>query len=86
MSVAALEFRRYPRLLCERMGSVESTTGAPARRCTIVNLSEGGARLTFADAEAVPDQFTLRFLIRDNVRFPCKVVWRGEDEIGIEFL
>ena len=65
---------------------VELGDGRKLRHITIVNLSEGGARLTFPEGEAAPDEFTLRFLIRDDVRFPCKVVWRSRNEIGIEFL
>lgn len=54
------------------------------RRCTIVNLSDGGARLCAEDD--LPPAFVLS-ISTDNGerRRSCKVVWRLEHEYGVQF-
>jgi len=54
------------------------------RRCTIVDLSDGGARLCADDD--LPPAFVLN-INTDNGerRCSCKVVWRLEHEYGVQF-
>ena len=55
-----------------------------ARRCTIVNLSDGGARLCADDD--LPSEFVLTISTESgDRRCSCRVVWRLEHEYGVQF-
>ena len=53
--------------------------------CTIVNISEGGAMLAVAAARLLPDAFTLVLTPLGQPERLCRVVWRGEDRVGVAF-
>ncbi len=57
---------------------------AAAIDCVARNISEGGACLAIADPRAVPDDFDLIFDSGYGTRH-CRVVWRTESRIGVEF-
>lgn len=58
--------------------------GYGAFECVVKNLSDGGARLSFGETSAVPNQFSLQ-LSGDNARRPAIVRWRTINAIGISF-
>lgn len=58
--------------------------GSEPHHCTLVDISDGGARLVVEDAESVPDKLGL-LLYRDGDVFPCEIVWRCNSAIGIQF-
>jgi len=51
--------------------------------CTIRDISEDGACLRVASALGIPDVFEL--VLDERTRRPCRVVWRKETQIGVEF-
>jgi hypothetical protein len=51
--------------------------------CTIRNLSQKGALLLVPSIIDIPDQFTLE--MSDRTRRDCRVTWRGDNRIGVEF-
>ncbi len=52
--------------------------------CTVRNLSPKGALLIVASLAGIPDKFDL--MVGDaGEQHPCRVVWRGEDRLGVEF-
>lgn len=53
--------------------------------CVVVDISETGARLRAENADAVPVDFVLLLSKRGAPRRYCHVVWRGHDQIGVEF-
>ena len=53
--------------------------------CELVDISEGGAKVHVTNLVEVPDKFVLKFSLLGNPQRPCKVVWRGEDHIGVQF-
>ena len=53
------------------------------RPCTLVNLSNGGAKIAGVRAHTIPEEFRLRTPLGD--RRSCRVIWRTEDELGVEF-
>jgi len=53
------------------------------RPCTLVDLSNGGAKLAGVRAYTIPDEFRLRTPLGD--RRSCRVIWRTEDTLGVEF-
>ena len=53
------------------------------RPCILVDLSNRGAKLAGVRAYTIPDEFRLRTPFGD--RRSCRVVWRTEDTLGVEF-
>jgi PilZ domain-containing protein len=64
---------------------MDLTDGAPPRECVILDISQGDARLPVGPLP-VTENFTLLLSANGSVRRACKVAWRREDEIGVEFL
>ena len=50
--------------------------------CTVRNLSPKGALLIVAGLAGIPDKFELTI---GNEQHQCRVIWRGEDRLGVEF-
>ena len=59
--------------------------GFAARQCTVIDISEGGARLRVEDPQFVKPQFQLKFDWTSPGR-PCKVAWKKGDVIGVKFV
>ena len=53
------------------------------RPCVLVDLSNGGAKIAGVRAYTIPDLFRLRTPVGD--RRSCRVIWRTEDTLGVEF-
>ncbi len=56
-----------------------------ARQCTVIDISESGARLRVEDPQFVKPHFHLKFE-RSSPGRACKVAWTKGDQIGIEFV
>ena len=54
--------------------------------CVLWNVSEGGAHLTAAHSNIVPDRFVLILNKDDPSRRDCRVVWRKRQHMGVEFI
>lgn len=52
--------------------------------CTILDLTNRGARIRLADMRGVPDRFELSFGQRHAHR-ACRVTWRAENQLGVAF-
>jgi hypothetical protein len=50
----------------------------------VSDISRGGARLKIGKSDKLPELFLLRF--SDNVCRWSRTVWRGAEEIGVEFV
>lgn len=59
--------------------------GFATRRCTVLDISDGGARLRVDDPEFVQPTFRLKKSPVDGGR-SCKIAWRIGKEMGVEFL
>jgi hypothetical protein len=51
---------------------------------TVRNISDRGACLQVASPLGIPDTFNL-VMVGGKITRPCRLVWRKEKEIGIEF-
>ena len=51
--------------------------------CTMIGISEAGARLIFRVKKEIPDLFTID--MPGHGRRKCRVVWRGDMDIGMAF-
>ncbi|GEP06860.1 hypothetical protein [Methylobacterium oxalidis] len=57
----------------------------PSVGCLLLDRSCTGGRLRVESNALVPDVFTLK-LLTDERQQPCRVAWRKQNEIGVEFL
>src|ERR1700712_4122618 len=53
------------------------------RACTILDISASGARVAVQAPKDLPDHVLIR--VRGLMR-ECRVIWRSDCEIGVEFL
>lgn len=60
--------------------------GFAKRNCTILNLSSGGARIRLADMGPIGNKLSL--VLTGDVRkvTHCRLVWRKDTIIGVEFV
>ena len=57
---------------------------SPPVECIIRNLSDNGAALQVRDSSSIPDTFQV--LIKpEMIKRNCKVVWRSETKLGVQF-
>ena len=75
----AANLRKHPRRPLEMRAYIETPT-----ECSVADVSETGAKLMLKDPASIPDEFLLR--LRPDLRKWCRVVWRGADHVGIEFI
>ena len=53
--------------------------------CSIIDISENGARLLFETDAALPKKFVLVLTATGEIRRLCRVVWRNGLSAGVEF-
>ena len=54
--------------------------------CVLWDVSEGGARITAAHSNILPDAFVLILNRATNEHRLCQVVWRRQPHLGIRFI
>ena len=65
--------------------TVHIATGlGPPLKCGMKDVSEAGARIVVSDSKASPQEFLL--LLNAGLARWCRVTWRSDKEIGIEFI
>ena len=78
------ERRRFPRHRTLKSGKIVVQSGRWVVDCTVRNLSANGALLVVRKLAGIPEQFDL-VLETSGEHHPCRVAWRGEDRVGVEF-
>jgi hypothetical protein len=79
------ETRRAPRVRTFLQARISYGDGALSIECTVNQLSDVGARVNLVHTFALPDTFDIAIPQRDIAR-RAKLVWRKDDQVGIEFL
>jgi len=77
--------RRRPRQTLNVPAWIAAGDDAQPLPCTVVDISETGARLAISDSISAPDEFDLIVARAGRPGRPCNVVWRLHGVIGIEF-
>ena len=54
--------------------------------CVLWDLSEGGARLSVSNPQEVPDEVSVALRRDERNGTRCRVVWRSNDDIGVQFI
>jgi PilZ domain len=55
------------------------------RPCIVSNFSNHGARITGVRVGTIPDEFKLRITRVEARARACRVTWRSDDSVGVEF-
>ncbi|MDI1345901.1 MAG: PilZ domain-containing protein [Pseudolabrys sp.] len=82
----SVDQRKYPRSPGgNRAAMAFIKRHAPPVMCTVADISEGGAGLTFVSISVIPDTFELEIKGEVEIR-TCKVAWRaGPHRMGVAF-
>jgi hypothetical protein len=78
--------RRNPRRSISYPAYIERGEGQPAIECALCDASQEGAQLALADPSSLPQEFILALSSDGAARRRCRVMWRTEDHVGVEFL
>lgn len=79
--------RKAPRKPLDRDVLICSLDGKPIGGCHLCDVSVTGARLAVTPRvlAKLPDEFILVLAQRAKVHRPCRIVWRGDDAVGVRF-
>ena len=78
------ERRGVPRSRTLKSGKILVHAHTSLIDCKVRNLSSDGALLLVSSLAGIPDKFEL-ILESNRTRHPCRVAWRGENRVGVEF-
>ena len=78
--------RTTARTRVRRIGWLTKTKGESLRECVVFDESERGARLVVDSPNEIPDSFYLYLSLDFSSRRRCRVAWRSEKQIGVEYL
>jgi hypothetical protein len=80
------ESRKDSRTTVRCIGWLARAKGEQIRECTVWDESASGARLIVDAPDEIPETFYLYPTLDFTSRRRCRVVWRSDRQIGIEFL
>ena len=80
------ERRKFLRRSIRYPAYVDLGPDVPLRACMLCNVSQGGAELSVSDLDSLPEHFTLALSIDGGAQRRCRVVWKADSQIGVEFL
>ena len=80
-----IEQRRSLRENVQFPAWIDIGNGAAPRDCTVLDVSEDGARIMVAFPAELPKEFYL-VLSKQGTRRRCQLVWRSDEEVGISYL
>jgi hypothetical protein len=55
------------------------------RPCIVSDFSSGGAKITGVRVRTIPDEFKLHITPDRGRARTCRVIWRTDDALGVEF-
>lgn len=77
---------REPRRSLNAPGWITYDGSFGVMRCTVVNMSRGGAWLRVDNAGKLPKNFTLSLQQGSRDGKKCLIVWRSSDTVGVKFI
>ena len=65
---------------------IEFDNDTPPQSCTVVDISDGGARIEVTSADRLPEEFSL--VLTDDAAHVrrCRIAWREDGQIGVSYL
>jgi hypothetical protein len=79
-----MEERRKAQRLRALKAGIISFNRAGGINCRVRNISPAGACLDVDSQIGIPDNFLL-VISYDKFQQPCRVIWRSQTRIGVEF-
>jgi hypothetical protein len=64
---------------------IQIRDGMPLQSCTVLDVSPQGGRIRVETGVSIPNNFVLLFTKSGSVRRDCRVVWRQNGYLGVEF-
>jgi hypothetical protein len=77
--------RHLPRTRIRRNARIVMADRSSMVNCTVLDVTNKGARLGVATSDGIPLEFNLTFDSCRSVR-PCYMVWRAGTQIGVAFV
>ncbi len=81
-----VERRRSIRIQVQIPAWIDIGDGSRPLNATVVDLSDDGARITVASTADLPKKFWLALTKDKTKRRYCRVVFRSETQVGVQFL
>jgi hypothetical protein len=69
----------------DRVAWISVGDGLPLRNCTLIDISDSGAKLEIEETENMPDIFSLWLSRHGHPRYSCRIVWSLRNKIGVQF-
>jgi hypothetical protein len=82
----AKDERVGPRSTVRRCGWLSRTKGEQLLDCIVLDESKRGARLEVNRPSEIPDNFYIYMTLESTSRRQCRVAWRSDKQIGVEYL
>src|SRR5688500_18815411 len=81
-----LSSRKHPRQSCRLPASIYVSPAARPIKCTVIDISAGGAGLSLwvGSTFGIPDIFQLE-IDGDSSRRACRIAWKQPHTLGVEF-
>lgn len=86
LAQTVMDRRRSLREIVRYSAWIDVGLDAPPRRCAVLDVSEGGARILFPSGPRLPEEFSLVFTKYGSIRRRCRLVWRSRTEVGLSYL
>ena len=80
------EKRRSHRQSLKYPARIDIGDGSPPRPCVLTDVSVSGARVMVEKPHEISDQFSLLIAPEHGTMRRCKVAWREDKQIGLEFV
>ena len=81
-----IDQRRAKREYVDFPAWIDIDDGSQPRCCTVLDVSESGARITTASPGKLPNEFWLLLTENRTRRRRCRMVWRNETQFGVQYL
>jgi hypothetical protein len=80
------EKRVAARTKVRRAGWTARSKGEQLRECLVWDESPSGARLIVNNPQEFPENFYIYLALHFGSRRHCRVVWRSDSEIGVQYV
>jgi len=83
--IMTLGMRQEPRNKIHQRAWISVGDGLPLRNCTVIDISDSGAKLILDDIDEMPLEFGLWLSRYGHPRYSCRIVWSKQNTIGVRF-
>ena len=83
--IMTLGMRQEPRNTIHKRAWISVGEGLPLRDCTVIDISDSGAKLTLENIDEIPREFSLRLSRYGHSCYSCRIVWSKLNTIGVRF-